>query len=110
MTSQEIGGGSPEKKSVGLKEKLANLRDYAPGYDDSIYEFARFLSTRASDELTPRGFDLMVDMAIADLERGKDGLTGKPIEGKLVGYKQRTYALFKMNILRIKELFFDKEK
>ncbi|MDP4000733.1 MAG: hypothetical protein Q8P83_00610 [bacterium] len=110
MKSPEMGDSSPEKESAGIKEKLANLEQYMPGQEETIYEFARFLSTRADDTLVPQGFDLMAALALYDLQNGKDGFTGKPIQGKLIGYPPQIYTLLQMYVPQMKEIIFGKEK
>ena len=106
-----MGGSSPEKESAGIiKEKLANLEQYMPGQEETIYEFARFLSTRANDTLVPQGFDLMAALALYDLQNGKDGYTDKPIQSKLVGYPPQIYTLLQMYVPQMKEVIFGKEK
>lgn len=110
MQSPEMGGSSPENESTGIQEKLANLEQYMPGQEETIYEFARFLSTRVSDTLEPRGFDVMVELALHDLQRNKDGFTGKPIESQLVGHRTEIYDLLNIFVPQIKEIIFGKEK
>ncbi len=109
MKSPEMGDSSPEKESASIEEKLANLEQYMPEQEEIIYEFARFLSTRAHDTLTPQGFDLMAALALHDLQNGKDGSTGKPIQDKLVGYPPQFYTILQMYASQMKEVIFGKE-
>ncbi len=110
MKSPEMGGSLPEKESAGIKEKLANLEQYMAGEEEIIYEFARFLSTRAHNTLVPQGFDLMAAKALYDLQNGKNGSTGEPIQGELVGCPPQVYNMLKMYVPEIKEVIFGKEK
>lgn len=104
------GAGSPEKEPVGIKEKLVNLEQYLPGQEETVYEFARFLATRANDKWAPQGFQLQAELALHDLQKGKDGSTGKPIQNPLAGNSSEIYIILKTILPQIQEVIFGKEK
>ncbi len=102
----------PEQETTpkGIKYKLANLEEFLPDQPEHIYEFGRFLSERSTDGLEPEGFDLMVSLAIYDLQRGEDGYTGEPIKGTtLVGLSPIIYTLFQMQADIIKRILYGEE-
>jgi len=100
---------SGEVLGTGVKEKLANLQQYMPDQDQIIYDFAKFLSQRANDELVPAGFNMMAELAVYDLQNGVDGFTGKPIQGRIAGYPPMMYQALNMYIPQIAEAIFGKE-
>ena len=80
-----------------MKGKLAHLDVHMPDSDHYLHSFGKFLSKRICDhQLAPAGFHTAAQLALFDLERGKDGYTGEPIRHDLVGFPPfvfRTYAL-----------------
>ncbi|MDD3066486.1 MAG: hypothetical protein PHO48_01495 [Candidatus Gracilibacteria bacterium] len=98
-----------EKIATGVKEKLANLEKYMPDQPDIVYEFARFLSERASDELILAGFYMTVSLALGDLQKGVDGFDGKRINSRLVGAPPMGYKLLGSCAPKMAEVLFGKE-
>ena len=92
------------------KERLTHLESYFP---DSDYEllclFGRFLVLRLNPKLVPMGFVNACAFAISDLKRGVDSYTGKPIEGRLIGYPQQMYHLLHLHIAVIAEAIFPRD-
>lgn len=82
------------------KEKLMNL-ELEDDVDGIMKEFGKFLSPRLNDELVPTGFVLGAELALYDLNVGKNGYTGDPIRNRLVGYPPIIYALIRMRFTDI---------
>ena len=82
-----------------IKEKLRNLRQYMPKRDDIIYEFGAYLADRLNPELVPEGFNMIVERALHDLQKGTNGCTGQPIRNsRLVGNPPIMYGLLRTQI------------
>ncbi|MBT4936742.1 hypothetical protein HON22_02390 [Candidatus Peregrinibacteria bacterium] len=105
----EHGPESGDILGTSVKRKLANLEQYFPKQDKIIYDFAKFLSERANDELVPMGFMLMAELAVYDLQKGVDGLTGEPLQRGIGGYPPAMYSVLNMYIPQIAEAIFGKE-
>lgn len=84
-----------------VKKKLENLQEHLPNQNPMVYEFAEFLAARLNPELVPPGFVMATELALADLRKGVDGFTGKPISGNLSGYPRQLYAGLRMYIPEI---------
>lgn len=84
-----------------IKEKLKNLRQYMPGQLDEIYDFAAYLAGRLNPQLLPRGFYITAKLALYDLEKDVNGLTGQRIRSTLVGYPSLIYELLRVKIPEI---------
>ena len=89
--------------------KLKNLKEYLPGQQDFIYDFADYLWDRANDDLVPQGFNLMAELAIYDLQNGVDWYTNKPIAHKVAWYPPMMYAMMRMFIPQISKALFWEE-
>ena len=92
---------SLETKAISteeMKEKLRNLKEYMPKEEDVLYSFGRYLAKRLEGhpELVPEGFNVTVELALHDLQKGIDGYTQKPIQSRLVGYPPIIYSLLRM--------------
>lgn len=87
------------------KEKLMNLQ-LENDVDDIMKEFGKFLSPRLNDELVPAGFMLGAELALYDLNVGKNGYTGDPIRNRLVGYSPIIYSLIRMRFVDIAYAIF----
>lgn len=85
-------------KTSGIKRNLKNLRQIMPSEDDTLYEFADFLSERLNSRLVPEGFNMAAQLALYDLKTGVDGYTHQSIRSRLVGYPSMIYALLEMRI------------
>lgn len=48
--------------------------------DRLLSGFLEFLATRLNDRLVPIGFVMTIELAMYDVERGKDGFTGAPVD------------------------------
>ena len=69
-------------------ETLASHKDSDP----RVAAFAHFIATRLEDDPHPivaTGFVMISQLAILDLQRGKDGYTGEPIDSDLVGLDEQ---------------------
>ncbi len=95
-------GPRPEGES-SIKQKLANIEKYLPGQTDLTYDFAHFLAERSDESMVPGGFDMMAELAMADLQRGNDGYNGQPLKNKLVGYPPTIYVQLRMVLPKIKK-------
>ena len=86
-----------------IKEKLKNLRQYMPNQQDVIYDFGAYLADRLNPELVSQGFNMAAELALYDLQKGVDGVTGQPIRSRLVGYPPVIYGLLRMQVPEIAE-------
>lgn len=71
------------RPTEGIKQNLKNLRIRSRFDDPIIYDFATFLAGRLNPHLSPLGFNISARLAIADLQKGIDSKTGKPINNWL---------------------------
>ena len=92
------------------KQKLMKLEEFIPDEtNDLLYGFGRYLAGYLSPQLVPMGFVMGCELALYDLQTGVNGLTGKPIQSRLVGYPPMIYLLLRMEIPRIADAVFPAE-
>lgn len=111
INSPSSQNDSAEQVPVEITEKLRKLEQYMPGQTQITYQLACYLATRADDELTPEGFDVLTVLTMYDLRTGINGFTGEPIKNSLVGYPPQTYTILERIIIpKIKGVIFREEQ
>ena len=86
----------------GMKSKLENLAEHMPNHDRTVHQFGGFLATRLNPKLDPPGFVLAAELALLELEVGRD-FSGNEIKHPLVGYPPVFYSSFKYYLPLIAE-------
>ena len=86
-----------------VKERLKNLSQHMPNHSPITYDFGLFLADRLNPRLVPRGFVMAVEFALYDLEKGVDGFTKRPLDGRLTGCPSIFYHLLRMQTPQIAE-------
>ncbi len=103
--------GKVEGKVPSAREKLESLENYLPGEADAFYDLAHFLAQYQSGNLTEKGFDMFVSLALYDLSIGKDASTGQPIiNPRLAKQPPEFYDTLDLAVPLIKDAIFHKEK
>ena len=80
------------EEASSLKLKLENLKKLMPGQDTALYDFAIFLAAHPDfngRQMIPLGFSNVATLAIYELEKGFDNVTGERIDNFLS--KQHDY-------------------
>jgi hypothetical protein len=98
-------------------EKLRNLETHLPNQDRIIYQFGSFLADRLYTSLESKkcpeifqsGLDTAARLAVHDLNRDRDILTGQPIQGNLAGHSPQRYDKLHMAIPSITEAVCPKD-
>jgi hypothetical protein len=78
-----------------IKEKLANLEQYMPEMDKTIYTFAKYLGERLNDHLFPEGMNLQLELVMCDLAKGVD-MHGKPTPHSISQLPSPFYSILRM--------------
>ncbi len=92
------------------KQKLLKLEEFIPNATDGLlYEFGRFLASYLNPELVPFGFVMGRELALHDLQAGRNGFTRESIQNRLVGYPPMMYALLRRQVPQIAEAIFPAE-
>lgn len=76
-----------EKPAVvrGAKEKLANMRELAPGAEEEVYQYADYLAQIVSNTLNPSQLSLLAVNARLDLLLGVNLRNGERVFNPLAG-------------------------
>lgn len=93
------------------RETLLRIKEYLPSSaaDEMTCDFASYLAQHLKDPLSPEGFATFCKSALYDLKIGKNLVTDKPIEHRLVG-KIDGSAFWKDAIIQtIVEIVFSEE-
>ena len=109
---QELCGKESDLIHESIKYKLEHLNEYMPGESVILYDFAKLLSElagRSSNELSLSGFNIMVELAIYNLQAKVDYFSDKGIQAKMFKYSSKEYKIIKKNIPRIAKAIFGKE-
>jgi hypothetical protein len=95
------------------KRKLKALGKHWPvaANDKILQDLGDFIATRFGyEQITARGFLLIVTAGLADLARGKDGRNNdRPIEHPMAGLEPSMYFLFTYSIPDIADAVFPPE-
>ena len=92
------------------KKKLINLENLIPhAANEFTYDFGRFLSPYLNPRLLPLGFVRHCEEALHDLKFALSGVTGKPIDSRLIGLSPGAYNLLHAEISNIADAIFSKD-
>lgn len=86
-----------------IKEKLRNLREHLPQQDETVYDFAAYLTDYLNPRLVPAGFHLGAMLALHDLQTGVNGFTGEAFSSRLAGSPSQLYVSLEKFIPQIAE-------
>ena len=109
---QELCGKESDLIHESIKYKLEHLNEYMPGESVILYDFAKLLSElagRSSNELSLSGFNIMVELAIYNLENKIDAFSDKDIQAKIFKYSLKKYEILIKHIPRIEKMIFGKK-
>jgi hypothetical protein len=68
-----------------LDTRHLKVRLLMPTGNEHYDSFRKFIASRMPDELVAVGIPMLLILACADIERGIDGFTGKPLGHRLTG-------------------------
>ena len=92
------------------KERLSNIREYMPGADSFLAEFASYLATRLNPQLVPMGFVMACNLVIYDIQKGSSGeITDNPVPHRLTGQPPMIYGILDMYIDQLADAVFPEE-
>ncbi|MBW2984110.1 hypothetical protein KY361_03290 [Candidatus Woesearchaeota archaeon] len=74
-----------------------------PGEPEFTYRFGEYLATRLGPQLNPIGFNMAVQLTLADLHTGVSGFTGEPVPHSLSGQPAAVYVAMEFAIPGIAE-------
>lgn len=77
--------------------------------NEFIYDFGRFVSPYLNPRLLPLGFVRHCEAALDDLKYALSGVTGKPIDSRLIGLSPGTHNLLHAEVSNIADAIFSKE-
>lgn len=87
-----------------VKEKLKNLPEHMPNKSQIVYDFGVYLADNLNLESIPDGFAIAAVMAIDDIKKGKNRITGKPFSGSLNSMPSEYYDILRITIQQITEV------
>src|SRR3989344_2891043 len=76
-----------------IREKLDNFETVIPGKPLEVYQFCKYLGGRLHKELKPRGFQIMIDLALYDLREGINSFTEDKIFNPIAIKKEKEECL-----------------
>ena len=93
------------------KERLSNIREYMPGADSFLAEFASYLATRLNPQLVPMGFVMACNLVIYDIQKSSSGGNHghNPVPHRLTGQPPMIYGILDMYIDQLAEAVFPEE-